>query len=144
MRLKGFTLLELLVTLAIAALVLSVVSSRSSVILNRSQYAQALRDVNTLLKTSKATALQTGSDVHVSFDPDARTLSFGNGPRQRVELPAFVQLRAEPDTNPLFVFRADGTAYGGLLTILYGSSGVAFRLNWALGFVEQTEVSSPK
>ena len=144
MHLKGFTLLELLVTLAIAAVVLSVVSSGSSGITNRSQYLQALRDVNTLLKSGKATALQTGSEVPVSFHSETRELSFGNGPRQRVVLPAFVQLRAKPDTNPLFVFRADGTAYGGDLTIAHGSTGVAFRLNWALGFVEQTEVASPQ
>lgn len=142
MRLKGFTLLELLVTLAIAALVLSVISSGSSGITNRSQYLQALRDVNTLLKAGKTTALQTGSEVRVTFEPEARILSFGNGPRQRVVLPAFVQLRLPAEADPLFVFRADGTAYGGFFTILYGSAGVVFRLNWALGYVEQTEATN--
>lgn len=142
MRLKGFTLLELLVTLAIAAVVLSVVSSGSSGITNRSQYLQALRDVNTLLKAGKASALQTGLEVQVSFHPETRELSFGKGSRERVVFPAFVQIRVQPDANPLFVFRADGTAYGGNLTMVYGSAGVDFRLNWALGFVEQTDVTS--
>jgi len=142
MRQNGFTLLELLVTLAIAAVVLSVVGSGSGGIANRSRYLQALRDVNTLLKAGKATALQNGSEVQISFHPENRELSFGPGPRQHVVLPAFVQLRVQPDTNPLYVFRADGTAYGGNLTIAYGSAGVAFSLNWALGFVEQTDVTS--
>ena len=44
---------------------------------------------------------------------------------------------------PVFVFNADGGAQGGRLAVLRGGQGVAFRVNWLLGTVEQDAAVAP-
>lgn len=152
---RGFTLLELLVVLGIAALAVTVVGARADAWIERSGYHQTVRDVAALLRAGKTTALREGRDVSVRLDAGGRILAFGDDPRHRVELPAHLDVRADrfvpastgsasnPGVGPLFVFRADGSAYGGRLVLLRGQAGVAFQINWALGSVEQTDVTEP-
>lgn len=153
MRQQGLTLLELLVVLGIAALVVTVVGVRADAWMERSAYHQAVQDVATLLRAAKTAALQEGRDVAVRLDAAGRILSLGDDARARVTLPADLDVRAERVVaategktgdavmSPLFVFRADGSAYGGRLALLRGQAGVAFRVNWALGSVEQVSVA---
>ncbi|TSE28562.1 type II secretion system protein H [Tepidimonas thermarum] len=153
MRPRGFTLLELLIVLGIAALVVAVVGSRADVWMDRAAYHQSVRDVATLLKAGRMSALQNGREVDVRLDGN-RILYVGGDPRRRVALPAEVEVRSEPlvaaagdaeapkrdfTPPPLFVFRADGSAYGGRLVLQQGGHGVAFQVNWALGTVEQVD-----
>ena len=153
MRQQGFTLLELLVVLGIAALVVSVVGVRAGAWMERSAYHQAVRDVASLLRAGKTTALQEGRDVAVRLDPGGRILSLGDDTPTQVILPMDLDVRAQGVVSaavgreenavmgPLFVFRADGSAYGGRLVLLRGQTGVAFQVNWALGAVEQISVA---
>jgi len=151
MRQRGFTLLELLVVLGIAALAVTVVGWRADAWIERAAYHQCVRDVAALLRAGKTAALLEGRDVAVRFDGGGRILAFGDDPRHRVMLPADVDVRmeslipasrdsADSGTAPLFVFRADGSAYGGRLVLVRGQAGVAFQVNWALGSIEQTNV----
>ncbi|MCX7662921.1 MAG: prepilin-type N-terminal cleavage/methylation domain-containing protein [Tepidimonas fonticaldi] len=155
MRQQGFTLLELLVVLGIAALVVTVVGVRADAWMERSAYHQAVRDVATLLRAGKTAAWQEGRDVAVRLDAGGRVLSLGDDARAQVTLPADLDVQAERVVaatvgragdavmGPLFVFRADGSAYGGRLALLRGQAGVAFQVNWALGSVEQVSVAAP-
>jgi len=153
MPVRGFTLLELLIVLGIAALTVTVVGVRADAWMEQSAYHQSIRDVATLLRAGKAAAWQEGRDIPVHFDDGARVLAIGDGGRQRVQLSPALEIlvqrppavssspsRARHDV-PLFVFRADGSAYGGRLELRRGSSGVAFQINWALGAIEQVMLS---
>lgn len=155
MRPRGLTLLELLVVLGIAALAVAVVGFRADAWIERSAYHQAVRDVATLLRAGKTLAVQQGREVGVHLDTAGRVLSLGDDSRHRVVLPPHLDVRIDQPMpgsavsashvagRPLFVFRADGTAYGGHLLLLRGGAGVAFQINWALGTVEQTDVAEP-
>jgi len=147
---RGFTLLELLVVLGIAALALTVVGVRGEAVLERSRYHQAVRDVAALLNAGRTKALLQGHDVAVRFDPSGPTLAFGQEPDQRVDIPSFLTVTSSAAdggpgvaADPLFVFRGDGSAHGGELSVLRGDSGVKFRINWALGSVEQLPAVGP-
>ncbi|MEW6694978.1 MAG: prepilin-type N-terminal cleavage/methylation domain-containing protein [Pseudomonadota bacterium] len=153
MRPRGFTLFELLVVLGIAALVVTVVGIRADAWMERSAYHQAVRDVATLLRAGKTAAWQEGRDVAVRLDAEGRVLSLGDDAQAQVILPADLDVQAERIVTtvgragdavmaPLFVFRADGSAYGGRLVLLRGQAGVAFQVNWALGSVEQLSVAA--
>ena len=50
---------------------------------------------------------------------------------------------AVPVGDLIFVFNPDGGARGGRIVVLRGGSGVAFRVNWLLGTVEQSVVTAP-
>jgi general secretion pathway protein H len=146
-RHTGFTLLELLVVLVLASIAISVVGVGSQSIMDRSKYHQALREVRSLLNAGHAKAVQDGHEVIVAFNPAARELAI-EGYRS-IQVPSVLAVEWEAVTHspvqshvgflPLFVFNADGSGYGGRFSVLRGGRGVAFRLNWLLGTVEQAE-----
>lgn len=153
-RLRGFTLLELLVVLVVAALAVATVGVRGQAWMQHATYHQAVRDITALLRAARLTALQEGRDVSVYYDPQAAVLFFGQSPRQRVELPAGLDIRVDgqvaaltgaqaPPGQPVFVFLSDASAHGGRLMVKRGATGIVFAPNWALGTVEQTPLVAP-
>ena len=146
-RCTGFTLFELLVVLVLASIAISVVGVGSQSIMDRSRYHQILREVKTLLSAGHAKAVQDGHEVVVAFNPAGRVLAI-EGFRS-IQVPSSVVVEwdvaahqsAQSSTAflPLFVFNADGSGHGGRFTVLRGGRGIAFRVNWLLGTVEQTE-----
>lgn len=149
-RARGFTLLELLVVLGLAALMVSVVGGGAQAYLERANYQQAVREVASQLKQARVLSLETGQPVIVSYHAPTRSLRVGAA--TAVALPQSVDVSWQPvdgvrqwDTeqgDPLFVFNADGFARGGQLTVLRSGRGVAFGVNWLLGSVEQAQVES--
>ena len=149
-RRSGFTLLELLVVLALAAIAATVVGGSAQSFMERSRYHQAVRDVTTQLGRARALCVQEGRTVVVAYEPQARQLIVDG--RLRLDIPPSVQVNWEPVRlrgnagsaagQPVFVFNADGGASGGRLAISReGGQGVAFQVNWLLGTVEQTAAS---
>jgi general secretion pathway protein H len=149
-RARGFTLLELLVVLALAAIAISVVGMGGQAYMDRSRYSQTVRDVATQLNRARALSVQEGRPVAVTYQPEVRRLMVdGKFP---LEVPESVVIQWEaigrspqqrpPDGaaagQPVFVFNSDGGARGGRLAVMRGSQGVNFRVNWLLGTVEQT------
>lgn len=150
-RAHGFTLLEMLVVLVLAAIAVSVVGIGGQAYMDRSRYTQAVRDVASQLSNARALSVQEGRPVTVAYFPDTHRLVVDG--RLSVEVPAslIVQweaIRRNPRAarkgdsdaagEPIFVFNADGGARGGRLAVLRGERGVAFRVNWLLGTVEQS------
>lgn len=146
----GFTLLEMLVVLALAAITVSVVGTGGQAYMERARYSQAVRDVSSQLNKARALSVQEGRAVTVTYLPDVRKLVVDGRPSVDVPEALVVQWEAIPrnprtakdagagNGEPIFVFNANGGARGGRLAVLRGGRGVAFRVNWLLGTVEQT------
>lgn len=147
----GFTLLELLVVLVVAAIAVSVVGVGGQSFMERSRYHQTVRDVASQLQQARALSVREGRSVAVTYQPEIRKLLIDG--RLYLDIPAtlLVQWDAiERSTKaasgpgvPLFVFNADGGARGGRLAVLRGGNGVVFRVNWLLGTVEQAAAVAP-
>lgn len=145
---RGFTLLELIVVLAIAALAAAAVGGGVQAVLEQARYREAVRDVVTLLGQARAASVRDGVPVAVRYQPGSRQLSAEG--RGAVTLPEGLdivwqapELRLPPGQEaPLFVFDPDGGALGGALQVSRGAGGVVFRVNWLLGTVEQSSVGA--
>lgn len=141
----GFTLLELLVVLVLAALTVSVVGGGAQSFMERARYHQTVREVATHLSQARALCVQEGRVVLVTYEPLTRQLRVdGQSP---MDIPAPLEVEWEAAERlprdaslagePLFVFNANGGARGGRLAVLRAGRGVAFRVNWLFGTIEQ-------
>lgn len=145
-RTTGFTLIEMLVVLVVAAIAVSVVGAGGQSFMERSRYHQTVRDIASQLNQARALSVQEGRPVVVTYQPEARKLLVDG--RLYIDIPASLgvqwdvierRARAGPDFGlPIFVFNADGGARGGRLVVSRGGRGVVFRVNWLLGAIEQT------
>lgn len=150
-RQTGFTLLELLVVLVLASITVAVVGGGAQSFMDRARYHQAVRDVASHLVQARTLSLREGRAVVVAYDPGARQLIVDG--RLRLGLHESLQIRwgamerhsgTEPvQGEPLFVFNTEGGAQGGRLSVLRAGNGVAFKVNWLLGSIEQTVVHTP-
>ena len=144
---SGFTLLELLVVLALAAVAVTIVGGSAQSFMARAQYHQAVREVASQLGQARSLCVQEGRTVVVSYEPQARQLTIDGQHPVRVPDAVGVSWNAVEQQQPgqtgqiIFVFNADGGARGGLLTISRAAQGTTFRVNWLLGTVEQAPAS---
>lgn len=150
LRNTGFTLLELLVVLVLAAITASVVGGGAQSFMERARYHQAVRDVATQLNQARALCIQEGRAVVVAYEPQNRQLSVDGKPSMAI--PASLEVEWSPAERPtkdapavgeaLFVFNPDGGARGGRLAVLRGGLGVVFRVNWLFGTIEQAAIAA--
>lgn len=145
-RMRGFTLLELLVVLVVAGIAASVVGVGGQTFLERSRYHQAVRDIGSQLRQARALSIQEGRSVAITYQPEIRKLMMDDRPTVDIPQALGVQWdvaernsKAESGAGiPIFIFNADGGARGGRLVVLRGGQGVVFKVNWLLGTVEQS------
>ncbi len=137
----GFTLVELMVVLAIAGLVLAVAVPSSLRMYQSMQYRQAVKDVVTGLSTARHQALSTGRHQDVLISPRNRTLQLGE---RRWQLPRDMNLAvhtaAELNRDDLGVIRfypEGGSSGGGVDVERPGGSGVRILVDWLMGGVRQ-------
>ena len=148
-RAAGFTLLELIVVLAVAAIAVSVVGGGAQAYLERARYQKAVRDVTSQLKHARAVSIDQGQSVVVTYQPQLHRLSAGD--LTLVDLPPALEVRwtrvagapgaGISGVEPIFVFSPDGYARGGELAVLRAGRGVQFGVNWLLGTVESSTVT---
>lgn len=138
---RGFTLLELMVALAIAALL--VVSMPFAVVkaYDSMQYRAAVRNVLTGLKYARLEAMRLGRDV--AFQVELESREYGVEGRlerypEQVELQLLVADSEGAATSAAIRFYPDGSSTGGLIDILRpGGSGVRIQVDWLLGRISQ-------
>ena len=149
---RGFTLLELLVVLVVAATAVSVVGVGGQSFMERSRYHQTVRDIANQLQQARALSVREGRSVVVTYQPEVRKLLIDG--RLYLDIPSALQVQCDALERgstgvtsgmgvPVFVFNLDGGARGGRLAVLRGGQGVAFRVNWLLGTVEQAAAVAP-
>ncbi|KZX55056.1 hypothetical protein A3709_08655 [Halioglobus sp. HI00S01] len=143
----GFTMVELLVAIAIVGLLMAVSVPATLNFYESVQYRQAVRDVITTLGTARQRALDTGQALDVAFDPERMT--FGLGDDQRPLPEGFnlgVSTAAEVNRKGIGIIRfyPEGNSSGGDVVLESPTGrGVRISVDWLLGGVSQETFDAP-
>ncbi len=140
-RARGFTLLELVVALAIIAAMYALVFPTLAPTTGHAQLEALTMNIAGLLKADRNASLRTRREVVTQFDLNRNEIRSGASART-VRLPPDVSLdlltSAEglSSASPTGVrFFSDGSSSGGALTLTRGRSGYEIRVNWFTGSV---------
>lgn len=136
---RGFTLLELIAVLAIAALVMGVSAPAMQRLYQSAQYRAAVSDVVSELNAARIQAIKSGATSDVMIDPMARRISRDGEVRS---LPAALDLTVlgsrelNRDGVGVIRFYADGASSGGYVTVAHANGMSAqVQVDWLLGRV---------
>lgn len=137
----GFTLIELIISLAVAALLLTTVPAAMGKLLESARYHATVRDLLSDLRAARTEALLTGRAVHYVIDVNKRSVRYGNKQRQISDQLSFSAIVAKNMTQAdhAIVFYADGSSSGGSLMVARNSNGegVRLRVDWLLARISQ-------
>ena len=136
---RGFAVLEMVVAVAIAALVLGVSAPAIQRLYTSTQYHGAVNDVVTLLSSARYSAIRKGGNIDVLINPKTRQLTLGEKVQ---ELPGSMQLEVlgsrelNRDGAGVIRFYADGSSSGGVVSLENDAGrAVQVEVDWLLGRV---------
>lgn len=133
----GYTLTELMVVLAILALVVSVVPTAYRAAVPSARLKHALVELATYLRQERAWAMRTAQPVSLSVTGD--TISKSADDSAGFDAPGDVSVSYEPafdkDGGGLLLFYPDGGSSGGLVWLHQDGRRRAIELNWLTGQV---------
>ena len=144
---RGFTLVELLVVFAIAALLIGLAPAAFDRMRESSQYRNTLRTLLTDLRGARYRAVHEGAETRFHIHLGERTYGVDGQPKR--EFPESLQIRFIVANNELssgqdgaIRFLPEGGATGGSVDIVRPSgSGVRLRVDWLSGRVEQEPIT---
>ena len=138
-RVHGFTLLELLVVLAIAALIASITLPNLRLPGFASDAAKAARQIASGLADARQEAIFANRESKLILDMENKTFSVGTGPAVNLSgIERLSLLTAErdilTDNRGTIRFFPDGSAGGGEISVEDGTGAKAtLRINWLTG-----------
>lgn len=146
-RTRGFTLIEIMVVMALMALLVGLIPIAFGRLNEAAQYRDTVRAVLTDMRTARYLAQSEG--IEVRFAVNLRERSFGIEGRVPHSVPEPLQMRAvmaqqEAGANGELAIRflPSGGASGGSVDLLRPSgTGVRLRVDWFSGRVEQEPVA---
>ncbi|MBK1641826.1 type II secretion system protein GspH [Chromatium okenii] len=137
-RQTGFTLVELLIVLALAALLMSAVPALFSAALPGLELKAAARRTAATLRLAQEMAIRRGTVTEVLIDVESRQLTLAAA--RPVTLPASLTLQLEiaardlqDDQRGIIRFFPDGTATGGRIMLTYNAHGYQVGVTWLTG-----------
>lgn len=146
---RGFTLIELIVALAVASLMLAMIPVAMGKALDAMRYRALVREVVGDLRMARNHAMLAGQPVRYVIDLPARRLGVAENLR---EIPEGLEVDAvvasagidQPGRGAI-LFYPDGSSTGGSIAILRSAagSGVRVRVDWLLGRVTQEPHGAP-
>lgn len=145
----GFTLIELMVALALATLVVALVPPAMGRLRDSMNYRDTVREVFTGLRAAREQALAEGRETRYLVDLAQRR--YGGQPEALRELPQPLELRvvvagiewSERQVGAIR-FLPQGGATGGSIDVLRADrSGVRITVDWLSGAVSQTPLVAP-
>lgn len=142
----GFSLVEILIALAVMALAVSIAGLSLSNFSSKAREQQAIEKMVQELRSARRAAVQTGQPQSVRFDVSDRSFLGSDGDRHR--LPAHMEFRitsaveaAGTEGQPAILFMPDGANTGGEIE-LQGTFGVrTIRADWLTGEIALAEAS---
>lgn len=135
----GFTLLEMMVAITIAAVVMGLSAPVMQRLYQSSQNSAAVNDIVTLLSSARYQAIRLGSQADVVINPETREISLG----QKVQpLPKDLRLEIlgsrelNRDGAGVIRFYPDGGSSGGYVNLSFqNNKTVQVQVDWLLGRV---------
>ncbi|MEH6590820.1 MAG: prepilin-type N-terminal cleavage/methylation domain-containing protein [Halioglobus sp.] len=138
---NGFTMLELLIAMAIAALVLAVSVPSTARFYQSMQYREAVRDVISLLSSARYKAIQSGRTQDVRVNPETNEIQLGD---ERKQLPEAMNIAVhsaselnQPEIGVLRFYPEGGSSGGGVDIESPTGRGVKITVDWLAGRVSQ-------
>jgi general secretion pathway protein H len=136
----GFVLLDLVVTAAIACLVLGLILPHLPFGTTPARMHILLADTASILRDARTSAIAENRNVAFSFDSSRRLFLSGRGV---VYVPTDVEVSMTSgggcgsggDVADV-IFHPDGTSCGGILRFESQAGAYRLRVNWATGYVE--------
>lgn len=149
---RGFTIVELLVVMAIAALLLTAVPPLISAALPGVELKAAARRTMASLRLARETAIRTGTDAALVVDVQERTLRVAAF--NTVSLPRQVHLTLNAASREMLDeqrgavrFFPDGSSTGGVIILARdtanGGAGYQVGVNWLTGRVRMAPWAPP-
>lgn len=140
---RGFTLVELVVAISVAALLLATAPAALDRLYDAMVYRSTVRHMIVEMKAARLRAMQDGEPVAFIVDLEARR--FGGNGRTEIGIPDALKVRAivadvevSADGRSAIRFYPDGSATGGSVELERSSGqGVRLRVDWLLGRVSQ-------
>jgi general secretion pathway protein H len=136
----GFTLLELVVVLAVMGAVIGIVISRGPVHSAGLQTRAAAGVLAQTLRTARATAIDRAREISVVIDPPHRSFAADDGPihvlAPGVALAFLPPVLKGPRDTGIIRFSPDGSATGGEILLGDGARRVRIDVQWLTGQVQ--------
>tara|TARA_R110002110_G_scaffold415765_2_gene655202 strand:- start:54024 stop:54512 length:489 start_codon:yes stop_codon:yes gene_type:complete len=140
-RARGFTLVELMVAMAIIGLIVAATVPSSVRFYESIQYRQAVRDVITVLASARYAAVHRGVAQDVLINPQTRVLSFNE---KVTRLPDGLDLAVHSvrelnrqQEGVIRFYPQGGSSGGGVDVERPGSRGVKISVDWLAGGISQ-------
>lgn len=136
---RGFTLIELMVVLAVLALLLTVAVPFFPKALPGAEIKGAARELAAGLRTARSRAITLNREVGFTLDVEGRRFAVNEVGEAR-ELPpdveiSFVTARSEllDETTGVIRFFPDGSSTGGRVSLAHGARGYHVDVDWLTG-----------
>ncbi len=133
----GFTLLEMVIVLAVLGLLLGLVLTRGPMRSQRLEMDAAVRDIAGALRLARSTAIAENHPVTLNVDGVRGSIQIDNG--QVRTLPNALSLRAVSESGgavPGIRFAPDGSSSGGRIEVFAPGRQMQIRVNWLTGRVK--------
>lgn len=144
-RARGFTLLEVIIVLALGAVIYAVVLSGPFGKASAADLKSAARTLASGLRTAQTTAMATRRDALLTLDMEAREY-LTTGERQSHKLPDNIDLKlytaqteVTSEKRGSIRFYPDGSSTGGRITVASGERKYLVDVDWLTGRVSIDE-----
>ena len=148
-RIRGFTLLELLVVLAVISLIIGLAAPRFSGALPGAQVKSAALGLAAALRAARSHAIGGNQEAVLTLNVESRRYSM-TGENKTHHLPddlevALATARSElyDDGTGGFRFFPDGSSTGGRITLTGDNREYQIDVDWLTGKISITEPSGP-
>lgn len=129
-REHGFTLIEMLVTLAVAGLIAGIAFPAIDRMIARQDFAATAATLGLALRSARAEAIGDGETVYFALSADGR--SYGGRDAEAQQLPDAMTLALPPGGIAFF---EDGTSTGGVLLLTGQGASLRLEVNGATGMI---------
>jgi len=131
---RGFTLVELLVVLAILAIAFAIVTPSVTRAIGATGPASVTEELAVALREARAGSIVSTTPIRFTLDAAARRWKAGTREGNWSDSVA-VQMQPMPQGGDAIVFYPDGTASGGRLLVGSGPSRRILHVDWLTGRV---------
>ncbi len=148
-RCPGFTLLELVVVLALATALIALVPPLISAAIPGVELKSSARRVAAGMRLAREEAIRTGRDIAFTLDLEGRSYQV-DGPFRRVTLPAGLDIKMtaaesemEDGHGGAVRFFPDGSSTGGRVILARNDTGWQVGVQWLTGRIQVAPWEGP-